>query len=268
VSDLEHRRITARALRELVVDAPTTSVVVTDEQRAGLCGALRSGAGTDRIFVDAWAVEGSGRRPSPFRWRPLNARRVVGNAALRRQRLDPRSTITASVRAEVDELVVRCAAGYARPGSLAHWLGTQPTPVIELVLAEAVSWATVALEAIEPAGVEWIPVPTDAYYDVAGARTTLRGRRDGVVGDPAGRVLLRLRGGQPARTAGAGLRADLVVDALSDRLGRAASRIVGLWPEAGVALAVDGSSTDVRAGARDLVLAARVRRGEHLEQVA
>jgi hypothetical protein len=53
---------------------------------------------------------------------------------------------------------------------------------------------------------------------------------------------------------------------LADPKGVTAARVIGLWPEAGVVLSVDGTMADLRAGARDLVrtAVARQRRGLHL----
>ena len=70
--------------------------------------------------------------------------------------------------------------------------------------------------------------------------------------------MVRLRAGSPGPSAGAGLRVDLVVAALADFHGVAPARLVGLWPEAGVVLCVDGTMQDLRRGARDLVRAAVV----------
>jgi len=248
------------------VREPSAGATISDEQRASLAARMRSVAHDARTFIDAWAVESAGRAPTPFAWRPANARRVIGAAALRR-RAHRGAAVTDAVREEVDELLVRCAAGYARPGSLAHWLGSQRSAVVALVSAEAITWATTALEALEPTRLEFAVTTSDAFYDVAGARTTLKGRRDAVLVEGAERVVVRLRGGQPGRSAGPGLRADLVIDALASPVGLAARRIVGVWPDAGVALSVDGTPDDVAAGARDLVRAAVVRR-RHAAQLA
>jgi hypothetical protein len=59
----------------------------------------------------------------------------------------------------------------------------------------------------------------------------------------------------PAPTSIAGLRADLAVDAFSHIGGEAPQRIIGVWPEAGITLSVDGTEEAVRAGARDLMRA-------------
>ena len=69
-----------------------------------------------------------------------------------------------------------------------------------------------------------------------------------------------MRSGAPGKSAGPGLRADLTIEALADHDGVAPLRYVGLWPEAGVALSVDGTMEDLRSGARDLVRTAVAQR--------
>jgi hypothetical protein len=161
--------------------------------------------------------------------------------------------LVSAARDELDELLVRAAAGYARPGSIAHWLSSQPPAVLSLVVAEASSWASTALEALSPLELPWAVSSADVFYDVASARTTLRSRRDVVIHDDTQRVVLRVRSGLPGKSAGPGLRADLVIDALGDAHGQSARRMIGIWPDAGLVLAVDGTLDDLRAGARDLV---------------
>ncbi len=106
----------------------------------------------------------------------------------------------------------------------------------------------------------WSVATSDAYYDVASARTTLRARRDLIVRNEGTRTIVRVRSGAPGKSAGPGLRADLTVDALADHDGLAPARLIGLWPEAGVCLCVDGTMADLRAGARDLVRTAVAQR--------
>jgi hypothetical protein len=133
-----------------------------------------------------------------------------------------------------------------------------------LVVAEAINWASSTLEAARHLDGAWIVAPSDTYYDVAAARTTLRGRRDLIVGPPDALAIVRLRSGAPGKSAGPGLRADLTIEALAHPEGRAPSRIIGLWPDAGVSLAVDGTMDDLRAGARDLVRTAVAQRRQRL----
>jgi hypothetical protein len=74
------------------------------------------------------------------------------------------------------------------------------------------------------------------------------------------RTIVRVRSGSPGKSAGPGLRADLTIEALADHDGVAPVRYIGLWPDAGVCLAVDGTMSDLRSGARDLVRTAVAQR--------
>ena len=247
------RGISPDELGELLNVSPAP-FCVSDEQRATLAQRFRSLSSAQRLRVDAWMVERRGESGRSFAWSPLTARRSIGNAALRRSIFS--GDLTVSVNEVIDEHLHRVARGYARPGSLGHWLANVPDAVRALVTSDALTWATVSLETLDSFGAPFTVASADAYYDVAGARVSLRGRRDATFNTESGRVMVRLRTGLPAPTAIAGLRADLAVDALSHINGVAPQRIVGVWPEAGISLSVDGTEEAVRAGARDLMRAA------------
>ena len=253
MSTLVHRRLTDEQLRALIEGSPADPSSLSDEHRRSLAARFRAVAGTEHRRLDAWIVERAGVVDGTFRWTSGTARRVLGNAALRRAARRPALSLTDAVRDEVTDQLLRAAAGYARGGSLAHWLATTTPGEQGVVVAEAVNWATHIIEATQHLEVDWRVAPSDAYYDVAGARTTLRGRRDLIIERAAGRVLIRFRAGSPGKSAGPGLRSDLTIDTLAHPGGVAPLRIVGIWPAAGVVLAVDGTRDDRRAGARDLV---------------
>jgi hypothetical protein len=170
------------------------------------------------------------------------------------------ASVRDAVRDELGDQMLRAASGYSRSGSLSHWLASAPHPVIGLVTAEAVNWATQLQEIAEWLEARWAVPASDAYYDVASARTTLRARRDLVVHNHETRTVVRVRSGSPGKSAGPGLRADLTIEALADHDGLAPVRYIGLWPEAGVCLSVDGTMSDLRSGARDLVRTAVAQR--------
>jgi hypothetical protein len=258
MTTLTHRRYTAAQLHRLISEAPETSAVLTDDHRRSLSARFRAVASHQHRRLDAWMVEQAGGRADRFAWTPATARRALGSAALRRVHARAELSLLDAVRDALDEELLRAASGYARRGSLAHWLAGQSPVVLGLVVAEALTWTTTAWEAGQQIATAWNVAASDAYYDVAGARTTLRGRRDLLISRSNDRVVLRLRSGGPGKSAGPGLRADLIADALADPHGVAAARIIGLWPDAGVCLAVDGSMADLRAGARDLVRTAVV----------
>jgi hypothetical protein len=255
VTTLAVRRLDSASLVALA-DAPLSARArLTDEHRASLASRFRAVGGVKRRRLDAWACE-EAPSPSAFRWTPRRARRTIGRAGLRRFQTRAASSVTAGVADEIDELFVRAAAGFARPGSLAYWVAGLPSAAVAATGAHAVGWATTTLVTLEPLTVRWSVCESDAFYDVAAARTSLRGRRDAVLTNDGSRTIVRLRGGHPGSAAGAGLRADLVVDALCDREGLVANRIIGLWPDAGIALGLDGTLEDARSGARSLVRAA------------
>jgi len=252
------------SIARLVEGAPPAAATLTDDHRRSLAARFRAVPDTAHRRIDAWTVESAGRAPLGFAWTPAAARRTVATAALRRVVGCPGTPLRDAVRDALDDQVARARTGQTRPGSLGTWLDAAGAPVRALVVAEAIGWAGATLEAARRAPGPWTVPASDAYYDVAGARTTLRGRRDLEFAREGGRVIVRLRAGSPGASAGAGLRCDLVVAALADAGGVAPTRLVGLWPEAGVALGVDGSMEDLRAGARDLVRAALATRRRRL----
>jgi hypothetical protein len=170
------------------------------------------------------------------------------------------ASVRDAVRDELGDQMLRAASGYSRSGSLSHWLASAPHPVIGLVTAEAVNWATQLHEISRWLEAPWEVPASDAYYDVATARTTLRARRDLVVRNGETRTSCECASGSPGKSAGPGLRADLTIEALADHDGVAPVRYIGLWPEAGVCLSVDGTMSDLRSGARDLVRTAVAQR--------
>jgi hypothetical protein len=256
---LLHRRLTKSDLNELVGDAPLEPVQLTDAHRASLSTRFRAVSAPGHRRLDAWSVERAGRSGAAFRWSPGTARRVLGNASLRRMTTQPAS-VRDAVRDELGDQMLRAASGYSRSGSLSHWLASAPHPVIGLVTAEAVNWATQLQEIAQWLDGPWAIPGSDSYYDVATARTTLRARRDLVARSAQTRTIVRVRSGSPGKSAGPGLRADLTIEALADHDGVAPVRYIGLWPEAGVCLAVDGTMSDLRSGARDLVRTAVAQR--------
>lgn len=264
MTTLLHRRYTATSLRELVNDAPSESATLTDDHRRSLTARFRAVTSSDHRRLDSWLVERAGQPSGAFTWSPVTARRLIGNAASRRLVAQPDLSLSAAVGDEINDQLLRVASGYARGGSLAYWLSGLSVPVRGLVVAEALNWASSTLEAAHRLGVAWTVASSDTYYDVATARTTLRGRRDLIAGPPDARVVVRLRSGAPGKSAGPGLRADLTIETLADHEGRSPSRIIGLWPDEGVCLAVDGTMDDLRAGARDLVRTAVAQRRQRL----
>ncbi len=254
MSALTHYRLSNHVLDRLINDASNEPRQLTDDHRRSLSARLRAVGAVEHRRLDAWVVENAGRPSSPFHWSPSSARRVLAGGALRRRSARSCSTLDA-VDEEIDDVLAR-AARAGHPGSLPAWLASCTPGGLAVVRAEAATWATHVDEVAASLRAPWAYAPSDAYYDVARARTTLRGRRDLIVSPNEGRVLIRVRPGAPGRSAGAGLRADLTIDALADPDGLASRLAVGVWPEAGVVLVVEGTMSDLRAGGRDLVRAA------------
>jgi hypothetical protein len=268
VTTLLHRRYTDGQLNALIDSSPAEIATLTDDHRRSLTSRFRAVSLTQHRRLDAWAVEQAGRVGGPFHWSPSTARRVIANGALRRHLARPDTSMLVCVHDEIDAQLTRVVAGHVRPGSLASWLSTLSRPALGLTVAEAVNGATQLAHVANAIEREWQLPDSDAYYDVAAARTTLRARRDLIVDRDGARVVLRLRAGAPGKSAGPGLRADMTIDTLADLDGVAPSRFIGLWPEAGVMLCVDGTMADLRAGARDLVRTAVAQRRSALSLAA
>ena len=256
MTSLMYRRCETSKVRELVLGAPREPYVLSREQRDALGARLREVRALTPRRIDAWTVERAGRAEQSFRWSPAASRRTLGKIALTRVLNDPAPCVSDAVDEAVSWQLLRAASGHARLGSMAHWLAGQPAPGLALIKSEAANWVIDAHELLDHSLV-WRVSPSDVYYDVARARTTLRGRRDLEAGDN-GRVIVRIRSGSPGKSAGPGLRTDLAIHALAAASDDAPTRIVGLWPSAGVCLAVDATIDDLRAGARDLVRTAVV----------
>ena len=265
MSGLWQRRCTATDIADLIALAPAGDRL-DSEHREAFAARLRSLPTMEPRRLDAWMVEHGGHAGRGFAWSPTTARRSIGTLAFARRL--PSWTAQSAVRDEMSDQLANFARGYSRLGSLGHWLAGLDTVALSLVESEAVNWALQLLDVAELLGGGATLATTDGYYHVAGAQTTVRARRDFTVTGPEGRVVLRIRSGRPGKSAGPGLRADLVADALATPDGQAARRFIGLWPEAGLALAVDGTMENLRAGARDLVRAAVVQRRERLTKAA
>lgn len=261
MSTLAVRRLTPTSLADVIDDGPDVGATITDAHRHALAARFRAVAIDRHRRLDAWSVERAGRGSPPFRWSPATARRLIGNAALGRV-ADGVRTPRLGVELEIADLRARAETGRTRPGSLGSWLADRHPAELAVVHAAAADWATTLAEIGAGLGTSWRVARADAYYDVERARTTLRARRDLIVATDA--AVVRVRGGHPSSSAGAGLRADLVAATFARADGRAPRRYVGVWPDAGLVVAVDGSMENLRAGARDLVRTAVVQRRQWL----
>ncbi len=256
---LTQRRSTSEDLAVLISSAPELGAALDAEQRNSFSTRLRSVPTIQSRRLDAWLVEQAGQTGEAFCWRPRTARRLIGTAAAHRVQRDQRRAHEA-VRDVIDDYLFRAVNGQAHFGSLGYWLSSLAPATLGLVVAEATNWCHLLLETREIVSASATLCQADTYYNVSAAQTTLRGRRDMVITETPQRVVIRVRHGTPGKSAGAGLRTDLVIDALGHPEGLSAGRFIGLWPDAGLALSVDGTMENLRAGARDIVRAAVVQR--------
>ena len=206
--------------------------------------------------IDAWTVERGGRVDAPFHWTARRARRTLGRRALERVRGERAASLVEAVDDEIDDLRARAATGQVHPRSLAAWIGSLDAITTALVATAAVSWCVEVDDLVGALETPWRAAADLSVRSRPGG-LTLRAHRDVVVATPGRAALLRVRSGHPGPSAGAGLRTELAIAALARRDGRAPSRVIGLWPEAGLAISVDGDERALRAGARDLVAVAR-----------
>ncbi len=204
-----------------------------------------------RQTLGAWSVERRGAPATPFAWSTATARRALGRSALRRLVRGDDGTLGEALAHVLEHRLARAASGYAGAGSLGAWLAGLDTSGRVTVLGAARAWAVSMLE-LTRGMATWSVPESDAYYAVERSRVTLRGRRDVV----AARSLVCVRAGRPSATAGAGLRVDLLVAGLTHPTGELPAQIVGVWPDAGLALSLRASVADARRGARYVLAAA------------
>ncbi len=159
--------------------------------------------------------------------------------------------------------------GYVRRGSLASYLASCRPAELALVRAEATNWATQLSEATNGLSQPWAIAASDAYYDVERARNhpaRSSRRRERRRSDPCRHQgLAPERRGRPLAPGCARISLSTPSRTRWDSRPR---RVIGLWPEAGVALSVDGSMENLRCGARDLVRTAVAWRREQLKRAA
>ncbi len=258
---LRVERLTPGTMDRLVADA-SPGAVLPEGAAARLVGRLDElarGAGT----LDAWAIEHAGHVGADFAWTARRARRRVGHGALARVRGGRVASAVDGVADELDDLRARGATGQVHPRSLAAWVHGLDEVGTALVTAAAVAWCAEVDDLAGGVGASW-RVATDAVVRSRPGGLVLRARRDLVIPHEGRSVVVRVRSGHPGPSAGPGLRAELAVAALARADGRAPARLIGAWPEAGLALSVDGDEAAVRAGARDLLRAARRLGGARL----
>ncbi|HMD46379.1 MAG TPA: hypothetical protein VKG43_09475 [Acidimicrobiales bacterium] len=246
-------------------------------------------AGTDEeIRVDAheMAVVLGGDRPydrtEPFRWSPTTARRSIGIAAVRSVVRGVHRTPAAATAAAIAEAVGDAEAGRARRNSPDAWLAGAPGGVRALVQAEAVTWATQLLTALEWSALDPGPeIGRDERWRSSGSpRVCVVGRAevraladrpapagprwaarrtphpDGVPRRPA---LFSVLGGSPGPASRHQLAVVALVEVLAHPGRPTPARVLGWWPAPGraVLVPVDRAGLEEAAEAVVEVVAAR-----------
>ena len=233
---------------------PTHEGVVIDDARFDAIIESHRRHGTTPRRVDAWTIEQAGTPPTPFVWSVRKTRRTLGNAAASLVISGQQRTVAAAVRAEMGRHLELAARGWANRGTLSWWIAEQSPVAQGIITAEAVAWASDICDLAERSFAQFT-ASSDLYIDLPTCRTSWRARRDLLTED--GSVMVRVRGGAPSPTAGAGLRADLAMATVAARGEAGPARIVGIWPQAGMALALDSDEITVAAGIRDLTAASK-----------
>ena len=237
---------------------PTHEGVVIDDARFATIIESHRRHGITPRRVDAWTIEQAGAPPSPFVWSVRKTRRTLGNAAASLVISGQQRTVAAAVRAEMGHHLDLAVRGWANRGTLSWWIAEQSPVAQGIITAEAVAWASDICDIAERSLARFT-APSDLYIDLPTCRTSWRARRDLLNDD--GSVMVRVRGGAPSTTAGAGLRADLAMATVAARGEVGPARIVGIWPQAGMALALNSDEITVAAGIRDLTAASKVLAG-------
>jgi len=257
------RRLCAPDPCELValLALPPTAPSLPVTRLVAVLGArLASASRTSPTRLDAFVAEfGAARFTTAFRWSARGARRPLGTGALRRLVAGTSRDLLGAAHEEVDDLCDRAQRGLARRGALGTWLAAAPAEARALCAIEAASWAWGLCHLLDlDANADRVAVGVpDAWFDVPGARTTLHGRRD-ATGTTAASGLLRLRDGAPGARALDGLLVDGLAAGIAGGTPTVPARVVGAWPDAGVALVVELDATAVRHAARLVVACAAV----------
>ncbi|MEI8404930.1 MAG: hypothetical protein WCG96_06590 [Actinomycetes bacterium] len=221
--------------------------------------------GTQRF--DSWRATTHGVAPStPFAWSPRIARRALGLGAARRVQEGTAPSPMAGVRAEIAHVLDQAARRGTGRASMATWLADLPRGARGAVLAEAATFATDVLDALDLAslGESATIGGGDPTWAVPGAPwATVRGRRDVEVAlDPSTgtRALLCLRAGAIRHDAGDDLSIVALADALTHPDAPIPTRVVGVWPLVGRSMSLEVRPADLDRAMQLILSAADVAR--------
>ncbi len=169
----------ARALTETLVAPPTVDLDEAPEDlyrqlaQALTAAATQLPAGSvvrvdGYFFRTALTAPEQLSHPDPFEWSPRTARRLLGLAAVRACVCGSERTPADAVEHVVAAAIEDARRGSQRSGSLASWLLDLATGGRAVVRAEAVTWATQLLAALEWRSLGATPiVGSDQWWDGA-----------------------------------------------------------------------------------------------------
>jgi hypothetical protein len=270
----------AGALTEALVAPATQRTSDTPESLRPAVAAALSAAGSTlprgaHVRVDGYFLRTALTRPErlnhpdPFTWSPRTARRLLGLAAVRACVGGNERTPASAVDRVVSSAVEDGQRENQRAGSLAGWLTSLAVGARAVVRAEAITWATHLLSALDWRGMAEGPiVGSDQWWDgPAGCRVSLRGRSEvrtaTLAGDPSCEsttsrtpaAMFTMLGGRPSEVA----TVELGLVALASFMARPnepmPARVVGWWPQCGRAMVLSVDSATLRS-TTDAVLGA------------
>ncbi len=217
----------------------------------------------ERLRVDGYLLRTVALEPGRletvdgFRWSPRTARRLVGLKGVRHCIRGACRTPTDGVAKALAEAFDDVAEGRQRPGSLGHWLTTLQPGGLAVVRAEAVTWATGFLGALQwvrlgrPSLVagpdQWWSLPKDPAVSIRG-RAEVRAALPEAAGESVHHrarrpsALFVVMNGRPWPGARHELSLPALVSVLAHPSERVPERVVGWWPQCGRSqiLPVDG----------------------------
>ncbi len=219
---------------------------------------------TSSLCVDRHFLRTAASRPAtlaatdePFRWRAAYIRRSLGLAVLAHC-LDGGSPTPAQAAATVADAAVDAwrRTGDRRFGWEA-WLAGLGTGARAAVLAEAITWSSGALTAMDwsrvPRPVRMAP-PDDVWSCGEGRTVVVRGRSEagGVTRDGAP-VIVLVSAGAPTPELDAELGLPALAAVLRAPRRPSPVRVVGMWPDAGLTASVEVDGALLEATTRRIV---------------
>jgi hypothetical protein len=257
----------------LTASAPVATEVerldVLERLERGLAAVATAGS---RLRVDGFMLRstlGLHRHPAgtePFRWCPKTARRPLGLAAVRACLCGLHRAPGPAVAEAIAQTLGDTREGSTREGSLAGWLAAAPGAARAAAQAEAVTWATQLLGALNWSDLR--PRPRvggrDDWWSSPTSPVVLRGRAEARVAltTPTGHratALFCMLAGHPDRPG----RAELGLTGLAGVLAAPESlrpaRVMGYWPECGRVVVLDLDYRALATAAGNVVAAVSAR---------